>query len=115
AQGEAAGEQVADGVEVEQPAHQLGVDRDRVDHLHRRAAQPHLAGRVQRHVRRLGNAVAGDLQRPRVNGGGQALRRRTAGGVVELDPEVAVGAARVVAGGKDDAAVGAAVADDGGG
>ncbi len=62
----AAGEQRAQGVEVEQSLHERGVVRDGIDHLHAHVAQRVLAVAVERHVRRVDRMRYSEISRVRV-------------------------------------------------
>ena len=108
-------EQRADAVEIEQVFHQGGVVRHRVDNLDAGVAERHAFEGIEVDVLCAEDAVAGDLAGARENGLGDTLRCRAAVGGVELDAEVLVGAAGVVAGREDDAAVGPVFADHAGG
>jgi hypothetical protein len=74
-----------------------------------------LADLVQVHRVGVDDPVAVDGLGAREHGVGDRLRRRAAGVDVELDAEVLVRPAGVVAGGQDDAALGLVLADDAGG
>ena len=111
-QAEAAGEQGAQRVEVEQLAHQRGVVGHRVDHLDRHRAELLRADAAEVDVGRVERCrIRRSAQCLRVDRVGDLLRRRAAVGGVELDAEVAVRAAGVVAGRQDQAAEGAVLAD----
>ena len=110
-----AGDERLDEVEVEHLPGELEVVRDGVDHLNLKVAELGDAS--------LGEVHVGDVRHlERVHGLGEAvnlvgdlLGRGLAGGVVELDPPVLLGAAGVVRGGHDEAAVCLARANHSGG
>ena len=111
AHAEAGSEQRADGVEVEQRAHQRGVIGDGVDDLDARAFDPHLAERVEIDIRRVDRLVGRNGLGVGENRVGDLLGRRAAVADIVLDAEIALRAAGIVAGGEDDPAVGADRAD----
>ena len=112
---EAAGEHGADGGEVEERLHQLGVVGDGVDDLDGHVAELLGAEPVEVEVGGVEDLVFVDLLGALVDRLGDALGGGAAVADVVLDAEVLVRAAGVVAGGEDDAAVGAVLADDVGG
>ncbi len=72
------------------------------------------AERVEIDVGRIDRLVGGDRFRAREDRVGDLLRRRAAVADVVFDAEIAVGAAGIVAGREDDAAIGAERADQAG-
>ena len=112
AHAEAALEHRADRVEVEQALHQLGIVRDRVDHLDRHAAGLHRADLVDVDRVDVGDLVLADLLRALEDRVGHLFRRRAAILGIVLDAEILVRAARIVARRQDDAAEGLVFADD---
>nr|GEU28481.1 hypothetical protein [Tanacetum cinerariifolium] len=111
AHAEAAVEQRTDGVEVEQFLHQFRVVGHRVDDHDLGLFDARGAQLVQVHGRRIADAVRGDRFGAREDRFGDRLRSRAAVGDVVLDAEVAVRAARIVAGRQHDAARRAMLAD----
>ena len=111
ADAQAAREQGADGVEVEQLLHQFRVVENRIDHFDRHLLDARQSRRIEVDVGRVADAVFGDGLRARKHGFGDLFRRRAAIGDVVLDAEIAIGAARVMAGRQDEAAAGAMLAD----
>ncbi len=112
---EAAGEHGADGGEVEERLHQLGVVGDGVDDLDGHVAELLGADLVEVEVGGVEDLVLVDLLGALVDRLGDPLGGGAAVADVVLDAEVFLRAAGVVAGGEDDAAVGAVLADDVGG
>ena len=108
---EAAGEEFADGVEVEQRLHQRAILRDGIDDFDRRAFQADLAQLVEIEVGGVGNPIGVDELRARINRVGDFFRRGPAIADVIFNAKVAVGPARIMARGQNDAAKGAQVAD----
>ena len=94
---EAGGEQAADRVEIDEFLHQGRVIGHRVDDGDDHAVDPSLAHGVEVEIRHVGDAILGDRLRALVNGGGDGFRGRTAIGGVELDPEISVRSAGIVA------------------
>ena len=111
AEAQAAREQGADGVEVEQLLHQFRVIKHRIDHFDRHLLDAHGAQGIEVDVGGVADAVCGDGLRARIHGLGDLLGRRAAIGDVVLDAEIAIGTARIMAGRQDDAAAGAMLAD----
>ena len=109
---EAGGEKRADRVEIEQRLHQRQILGDGVDDLDRRVLELDGAEAVDVEVRRVGNVVGVDLLGSRENRLGDRFRRRAARPDIVFDAEIAVRAARIVAGGEDDAAESAEMADE---
>ena len=101
-------------VEVEQLAHQLNVVRDRIDHLDLHFAHAEGAKAADVHIGRVHGQDFGDLQRLRVDRVRDLLGRRPAIGRVELDAEIAVRPARIVARRQDQAAERLVLADHAG-
>jgi hypothetical protein len=97
-------DQCAHGREIEQRVHQVGVVGDRVHDLDLHLAELLVAHMIDIHVRRPCDPVVCDLEAGRVDGAGDRLRCRPAVGDVELDAEIALRTARVVAGRENDAA-----------
>ena len=97
---------------VEQPAEQIGVLGDRIEHLDRRRAERRDADPRQIDVGVRRRQIAFDPLAPAPDRLGDLLGCGSAVGGVELDAEVAVGAARVVARREDDRAEGGARAHD---
>ena len=91
------GEQCTDTVEIEQLLHQGGVVRHGVDDIDLHRREESLPGFRQRNIRCLYNAVVANNARVMVDLVGDLLRRRPAIGGVELDAEIAVGPAWIVA------------------
>ena len=112
ADAQAAREQGADGVEVEQLLHQFRVVENRIDHFDRHLLDARQSRRIEVDVGRIADAVLGDGLRARKHGLGDLFRCRAAIGDVVLDAEIAIGAARIMAGRQDEAAAGAMLADD---
>jgi hypothetical protein len=106
---ETRGKQTANGAEVEQAFHQRGVVGDRID------AKRCGAGRRKVDILRLHDVVGGDRLGRLENAVGHLFGRGTAIRRVELDAEVLVRTAGIVAGRHDDAAIGLADADKVGG
>ncbi len=105
-------EQAADCREVEQGLHEFGIVGDRVDDVDEHRPEPGAAVRVDRNSGiGLEGPVAADLEAATVDLVRERLGRWTAVGHVELDAEIAVGAARVMAGRQNDAAVAGVLAD----
>ena len=115
AQGQAAGDGGADGVEIEQRAHQRLVVGDGIDDFDRRRAELDRADHVEIDVGGLDDGEALDQQGAGVDRLGHALGRGAAVAGVVLDAEVAVRTAGIMRGGEDEAAEGAARADHAGG
>jgi hypothetical protein len=111
AHAEAAPEQAPDPLEVEQPLHQGRVVRDGVDDLDHRVAEARLAEAVEVEVGLVEDTVLGDGLGAREDRLGHLLGCGTAIPHIVLDAEVAVGAARIVARGQDEAAIGLARPD----
>lgn len=111
AHAEAAREEAPDRLEVEYLAHQRGMVGYRVDHLDRGALDLQLAETVDVQRRSVADAVGLDRLGAREHRLGELLGRRAAVADVVLDAEVALGAARVVAGREHDAAAGPVLAD----
>jgi hypothetical protein len=112
---ETAGDQFADRLEVEQRLHQVGVVRHRVDHLHLHTADGLAPDVVERDRGSIDDAVAAQFAAAGEDGIGDSFRCRAAVAGVVLDAEVAFRPARIVAGGKDQAAVSTVLADHAGG
>ena len=108
-------EQAVDRVEVEQRLHELRVVVDRVDHVHRHRAEAGAADGVEVDAAPLDREVTVDHEGALVDRLGHLLRGGAAVGDVELDAEVLVRPARVVAGREDQAALGAVLANHAGG
>jgi len=104
-------ERGADPVEVEQRLHQPGVGRHRVDDLHGEVADLRVPEAPQVHLWRIRDPVVADRLGAPIEGLGVLLGGGPAVLDVVLDPEIPVGAARVVACGEDDPAEGLALAD----
>jgi hypothetical protein len=100
-----------DRVEVEQRFQERGVILDRVDDLDGHAAYCDFAVGIEVDVLCVDGQPTVDLKRPRVDRVGDALGRGAAIGDVVLDPEILVGTAGIVAGGQDQAADRATLAD----
>ena len=107
-------ERRAQRVEVEQLAHQLDIIRDRIEHLDLHFANAVAANAAEVHIRRVQGQDPGDLQRLGVDRIGDLLGRRPAIGGVELDAEIAIRPAGIVACRKDQAAERLVLADDAG-
>ena len=107
----APGEEAADGLEIEETGHEVGIIRHRVDDLHRHLAQ--LAGTqvVQVQIVGLKGAVTVDLLGALVDGLGHGLRGWATVSSIEFYTEILIRTAGVVASGEDDAALGAKLAD----
>ena len=112
---EVAPQQGCDAVEVEQLLHQGDVVVDPVDHLHGHGAEAGRPGGVQMERIGIEDAIALQAEGDGMDGIGDRFRRRPAVGSVDLDAEVAVEAAGVVAGREDDPGHGAVAADQMGG
>ncbi len=106
---------MANALEIEQLFHQGGVVRHGIDDLHAGVPQRQVTDGIEVDVFSVECPVFADLPSAREDGLGDTLRGRAAIGRVELDAEVRVRAARIVAGGENDAAVGPVLADDAGG
>ena len=104
AHAKARGEQIADRVEIEQRLHQRGILNDRVDDLDRGCLDGGRFERVEIDIGRVGNLVLVDRLAARENRIGNFFRRGAAVAGIVFDAEIAVRAARIVAGGQDDAA-----------
>ncbi len=100
----AVGEQCADTVEIEQPFHQCRVIRDCIHHLDAQFARLLLARLVQRDLADIGQPVMLQPQGSAPHRLGQRFGRLAAVGGVEFHPEIALGAAGVVAGGEQETA-----------
>ncbi len=111
-QAEAAGEQGANGVEIEQLALHRAIVGHRVDDLDLRAQQGVGAESVQRQVGAVHRADFIHLARTQVDGFCDRLGRGAAVGDVVFDAEVALRPAGVVAGRQHDAAAGRPAAND---
>ena len=109
---EARAEQAAQRVEVEQRAHQLQVVADRVEDFDPHAVDLMAADALEVDVGRVGDQVFADRQAACVDRVGDALRCRPAVGRIELDAEVAIDTAFVVAGRQDQPTEGLVLADD---
>jgi len=110
--GEAAREHGPDAREVEQSLHEGLVVGHRIDDLDRHVAELHLADAVEVDIGGVECSECGDGLGLAENRLGGLLRGRAAVRCVVLDAEVAIWAARVVAGRQNDAAEGAAFADE---
>ena len=99
---------------IENLAHQLDVIGDGIDHLDAAVADAADADAGEVHVRRIEAQNLGNLLRLGIDGVRDFLRRRPAIRGVELDAEIAVRPAGVMARGEDDAAEGLVLADDAG-
>ncbi len=111
AQAKAAADQFAYRGEIEQRFHEFGIVGHRVDDFHAHVAERMAARAVEIDRRRIDDAIARQRAAAGENSVGDLLRRRAAVGGVVLDAEIALGTARVVAGGEDDAAERAVLAD----
>ena len=105
AHAEATREQATDGVEVEQRLHQRGVRRHGIDDVETERTDLMRAKVVEVEVRQVGDLVFTHDARALGHFVGERLRRRATVAGVVLDAEVAIGAARIVAGRQNDAAV----------
>ncbi len=101
----------ADRRKVEQAGHEVAVDRHGIDDPHLCRADKSLAEMIDVHIRRFDGLVALDHLAVGENGLGDLFRGRAAGGNIVFDAEIGVGAARIVARRKHDAAEGFFVAD----
>jgi hypothetical protein len=97
-------EPVADAVEVEQPLHELGVGVDAIDDLNPESRKFDASQTVKVDLDRGIDAVVTELLAAAENGFRQRLRRLTAAGDIEFEPEIAIRPGRVVAGGQYEAA-----------
>ena len=101
-------------VEVEQLAHQLDVIRDRIDHLDLHFADAEGARAANVYIGRVHGQDFRDPQRLGVDRVRDLLGRRPAIGRVELDAEIAIRPAGIVARRKDQAAESLVLADNAG-
>ena len=111
AEAETAGEEVGDGVEIEDAAHQQGVVLDRIDHLDGQVAVNLRAKAAEIDVRPRKALVGYHPSGLGVDRVREPLRRRPAVLAVELDAEIPLRPARIVAGRKDQATLGPMLAD----
>ena len=100
-------EQGSDRVEVEQRAHQAGVVGNRIEHLDVHVREPRVAIGRKIDVGSVENAVGGDPEAAAMDRRGDGFGGRPSVRDVDLQAEVAVPAAGIVACGEHKAAVGA--------
>ena len=108
---EAGRKELPDAVEVDQALHHRDVVGNWIDDLDRHQPERRGPDRVERRRVCREDAVGVDRPGAREDRVGDQLRRRTAIGDVELQTEIAVFAAGIMAGRQDEAAKGAARAD----
>ncbi len=108
----ARGEQVANGAEVEQLLHQLGVVGDGIDHLDGHPAKGGLAQPVDLDIVCFEDGVRGYFPGMGEDRLGDLFRRRTAVGSVVFDAEVLVRTTGIMAGRQDDPPERLVLADD---
>ena len=102
----------ADGREIKQRFHQIRIIGSATDDAQLGVADAVTARLVERRQFDIGNRVLRQGFRNGKGGFGGVLRRRLPGSEVELDAEIAVLAARIVAGGQNNAEIGLVMADD---
>ena len=112
---ETAGDQRADGGEIEQFFHQGGVIGNRIDHLDRQFVHLEAAHLVEIDIGGVGDFIAVDNLRAGIDRIGDLFRCGAAIADIVFDAEIFVRAAGIVAGGKHDAAKRLVFADDVGG
>ena len=106
------GDMRTDGREIKQRFHQIRIIGSAADDAQFGVANAVTARLVERRQFDIGNRVLRQGFRNGKGGFGGVLRRRLPGSEVELDAEIAVLAARVVAGGQNNAEIGLVMADD---
>ncbi len=108
-------EQQPDRRKIEDRCHQFGIIDDTVDDFDQHASKLEGSNYVKRQVRRILDFVSADLLAVGENGISNLLRSRSAIAGVVFDAEIAIRPARIMAGGKDNAAEGLVFSDDAGG
>ena len=106
------GDMRANRREIKQRFHQIRIIGGAADDAHLGVADAVTARLVERRQFHRGNRVLRQGLGHGISGFGGMLRRGLPGGEVELDAEIAVLAARVVAGGQNNAEIRLIVADD---
>ena len=98
--------------EIKQRFHQIRIIGGAANHAQFRITKAVTARLVERWQFHLGNRIFGQRFGNRISRFGGVLRRGLPGGQIELDAKIAILAARIVAGGQNNAEIGLVMADD---